>query len=76
MLCSQSVFDGLLALQRPVHRRIQVILVAAGDAERLTPVSSLVSSRCVDEASECPMSVGVIGPCCLASSAKRRSRSR
>ena len=36
MPCSQSVFDGLLAGQRPVHRRIQVILVAAGDAEQLT----------------------------------------
>ena len=29
MPCGQGVFDGLLAGQRPVHRRIQVILVAA-----------------------------------------------
>ena len=35
MPCSQGVFDGVFALQYPVHRRIQVVLITAGDLQHL-----------------------------------------
>jgi len=36
MPCGQRVFDGLLALEHPVHRVIQVILIGTGHAQHRT----------------------------------------
>ncbi len=36
MPCGQGVFDAVFALQRPVHRVIQVVLIGARDTQHRT----------------------------------------